>query len=120
VGLSPGLICKDPSSKILGLPDDLVGLIEKWLRECYFYVCVGDYMSTLLMTWHGIIHGSILGPILYAIFIFPLFNIKNLTCFANNKCALLENKEKSVVTTQIQQKLKRVIKWLTKSGMKGE
>jgi hypothetical protein len=63
--------------KILGLPDNLVGLIEIWLREGYFYVCVGDYTSTLLMTWHGIIQGSIFGPILYVIFISPLFNIEN-------------------------------------------
>ena len=104
--------------KILGLPDDLVGLIEIWLRERYFYVCVGDYTSTLLTTWHGIIQGSILGPILYAIFISPLFNIENLTCFADDKYVLVENKEKSVVITHIQQKLKRVIEWLTKSGMK--
>jgi hypothetical protein len=70
------------------------------------------------MAWHGIIQGSILGPILYVIFISPLFNIENLTCFADDKYALVENKEKSVVTTHIQQKMKRVINWLTKSGMK--
>ena len=104
--------------KILGLPDDVVGLIEIWLRERYFYVCVGDHTSTLLTSWHGIIQGSILGPILYAIFISPLFDIENLTCFADDKFALVENKEKSLVQIHIQQKLKKVIDWLTKSGMK--
>ncbi len=73
---------------------------------------------TLLTTWHGIIQGSIFGPILYVIIISPLFNIENLTCFADDKYALVENKEKSVVATHIQQKLKRVMDWLTKSGMK--
>ena len=29
-------------SRILGLPCDVVELINNWLRERYFYVCVND------------------------------------------------------------------------------
>ena len=104
--------------KILGLPNDLVKLIEMWLKERHFYVCVGGHASTMSTTWYGIIQGSILGPILYAIFISPIFEIENLTCFADDKFALAENKDKSLVKFLIQKKLERVIDWLSKSGMK--
>ena len=70
--------------EILGLPNDVVKLIEIWLTERYFYVSVNGCDSTVRVTWYGIVQGSILGPILYAIFISPLFDIENLTCFADD------------------------------------
>ena len=71
--------------KILGIPDDVVNLIEICLKERYFYVEVDGVRPTIKVTWYGIIQGSILGPILYAIFISPLFKIENLTCYADDK-----------------------------------
>ena len=56
---------------ILGLPNDVVKLIEIWLKERYFYVSVNGSDSMVKVTWYGIVQGSILGPILYAIFISP-------------------------------------------------
>ena len=44
--------------------------------ERYFYVEIDNIASTMRLTWFGIIQGSILGPILYAIFISPLFDIE--------------------------------------------
>ena len=70
------------------------------------------------ITWHGIVQGSILGPILYAIFVSPLFDIENLTCFADDKFPLVWNKNKLVVIRLMEIKLDRIMKWLTDSGMK--
>ena len=53
--------------KILGLPSDVIKLIEIWLVERYFYVSVNGSDSMVKVTWFGIVQGSILGPILYAI-----------------------------------------------------
>ena len=56
--------------KIIGMPMDLVKLIEVWLTDRKFYVEVDGQVSRILDTADGTIQGSVLGPILYAIF-FP-------------------------------------------------
>ena len=67
--------------------------------------------------WTGIIQGSILGPILYAIFISPLFDIENLTCYADDKFPLVQGKNRLELVAKMQLKLENIIAWLTKSGM---
>ena len=104
--------------KILGLPNDVIQLIKCWLKERFFYVCVGGSESSIKVTWYGIVQGSILGPILYAIFISPLFEIEKLTCFADDKFPLAWNSDKSVLVGIMEVKLKRVMDWLKDSGMK--
>ena len=47
--------------------------------------------SYIECSWNGIIQGSILGHILYAIFISPLFDIENLTCYADIKFPLVQD-----------------------------
>ena len=64
--------------RVAGLPNDVVELIEVWLKSRYFYVSVNGKESYIKETWFGIIQGSILGPTLYAIFIAPLFLIDYL------------------------------------------
>jgi hypothetical protein len=58
--------------KILGLPV-VVNLIKLWLEDRSFFVSID-----------GTVQGSILGPILYVIYISLLFDLHNLTSFANN------------------------------------
>ena len=57
--------------RILGLPADVVALIEIWLKNRLFYVQVSDLNSNFIEINSGTIQGSILGPILYAIFVAP-------------------------------------------------
>ena len=49
--------------KIMGLPEDVVRLVNVWLTEHYFYVEVDGCTSITRVTWFGIIQGSILGPV---------------------------------------------------------
>ena len=92
---------------ILGLPSDVIKLIEIWLVERYFYVSVNGSDSMVKVTWFGIVQGSILGPILYAIFISPLFDIENLTCFADDNFPLAWNKCKTELVKIMEIKLVR-------------
>ena len=69
---------------MIGLPADVVELIQVWLRDWYFYVEVGDLNSVLHRISTGTIQGSILGPILYAIFVWPLFDLTDLSKFADD------------------------------------
>ena len=65
--------------RVAGLPLDLVDLIEVWLRNRLFYVEANGQTSNCFESNFGTIQGSILGPIVYAIFVPSLFVITNFT-----------------------------------------
>jgi hypothetical protein len=50
--------------KILGMPTDLINLIEVWLTERKFYVEVDGVCSRIYESNDGTIQGLVLGPIL--------------------------------------------------------
>ena len=104
--------------QIIGLPNDVVSLVETWLTERFFFVEIDGIASEIKVTWYGIIQGSILGPVLYAIFMSPLFQIEKAVFYADDGFGLAVNKDKAVVARLIQTKLERIKKWLTQSGMK--
>ncbi len=80
--------------KIMCIPDDLLQLLEVWLRRRLFYVEANGQNSTILENGVGKIQCSILGPILYALFIRPLYKITKVTTFAGDNYVVKFNKEK--------------------------
>ena len=78
--------------RVMGLPDDVVRLIETWLRNKLFYVRVKYLNFNFIEINSGSIQSSILGPILYAIFVAPLYNISELSNFADDNFALAQHK----------------------------
>ena len=70
--------------KIIGMPEDVVNLIDIWLRDRSFLVEVNGDVSVVRLLLCGVVQGSILGPILYAIFVSPLFDIIKLTNYADD------------------------------------
>ena len=67
----------------------------------------------------GTIQGSILGPILYAIYVSTLFDhLTDLSNFADDNFALTWNLSKQTVIIQMQAKLKIITTWLRDSGLK--
>ena len=104
--------------RILGLPDDILSLIEIWLKNRVFYVDIDSNVSKFFNLHYGTIQGSILGPILYAIYVSPVFDITNLSNFADDNFALTWNKNKRETVTLMEAKLTLVIDWLTDSGLK--
>ena len=74
--------------------------------------------SNTRVTWFGIIQGSILGPVLYAIYVTPLFTLEKLVCYVDDNFGLEWNRSKAVLAHNTKAKLARVINWLTKSGLK--
>ena len=104
--------------RILGLPMDLVKIIEVWLTERKFYVELDGQVSHILESEDGTIQGSVLGPILYAIFVSPLFDLANLTNFADDNFILEFNSKINDLITNMEQKLEMITKWLKDSGLK--
>ena len=61
---------------IMGLPPDLVSLVSVWLKQRSFYISIDGENSTLYEVLLGTVQGSVLGPVLYAIFISPIYILR--------------------------------------------
>ncbi len=101
----------------IGLPSDIVNLISVWLRDRTFYVSIDGESSVLYDLLLGTVQGSILGPVLYAIFISPIFDIADLTAFADDKYVQKSNVSLPKLIDDIQKSLEAITKWLKKSGL---
>ena len=104
--------------KIVGLPDDLIELVNKWLTTRYFYVSIDGNSSYIHTSRVGTIQGSILGPILYAIFTSPLFDLEKMTSFADDTQIVRWNSNLSLLIKDMEKSLEAIIKWLKQSGLK--
>ena len=62
--------------EIIGLPPDVIELISIWLTERFFYVSVGGINSYVHRSGVGTVQGSVLGPILYSLFVSPLLDLE--------------------------------------------
>ena len=104
--------------KRIGLPDDIVGLIRLWLSSRSFSVVINGKSSVLVNLPCGVIQGSILGPILYAIFVSPLFDISRLTNFADDNFILRWNKLTGALVIEMEKEIDTITRWLKDSGLK--
>lgn len=69
---------------IIRVPDDIIQLIKNQLAERYVYETIEGNNSCVHCSGAGTVQGSILGPILYSIFVSPLFDLVKLTLFADD------------------------------------
>jgi hypothetical protein len=102
----------------IGLPKDILRLIELWLSEQSFFVNVNGENSIVIDLKCGTIQGSILGPILYAIYISPLFDLLKLTKFADDNFVIRWNKYMTALISNMEKDLEIMTKWLKDSGLK--
>ena len=102
----------------VGLPMDVVKLIKLWLENRYFYVTVNGDNSYMMLSDTGTVQGSILGPILYAIFVSPLFDLIKMTNYADDNYVIRCNKCIAALINDMQKSLEAITKWLKKSGLK--
>ena len=89
-----------------------------WLKRRYYYVQANNENSIVRSVDNGTVQGSILGPVLYALFIRPLYDIENLTTFADDNYIITINKNKKAALEDLERKLERIVKWLKESGLK--
>ena len=104
--------------KIVGLPGDIIDLIRVWLNDRYCYVCVDNNNSCLYQSLSGTVQGSILGPFLYAIYVAPIFDICNMSNFADDNFVIGWNKIKTLLIEDMVKKLEAITKWLRESGLR--
>ena len=104
--------------KTMGLPNDVISLLEVWLRERFYFVQANGENSVMYSTDIGTVQGSVLGPILYAMFIRPLYDVAKLTTFADYNYIISSSKEKTIALKNLGNELEKIVKWLKDSGLK--
>ena len=87
-----------------------------------FYVTVDGVSSILVFLPCGIVQGSILGPILYAIYVSSLFDISKLTNFADDNFIVRwgpvrRNKQIGPLVIEMEMELKAIMEGLKDSGL---
>jgi hypothetical protein len=100
--------------KIIGLPCNVIQLISVWLKKRIYYISLDGINSTGLL---GAIQGSVLGPILYANFVAPLFDIEFILGYPDNTFIPRMGDSLSMLITDLEKFLAAIMKWLRKSGL---
>ena len=83
-----------------------------------FYVSIDGVNSLVVDLDTGTIQGSILGPLLYAVFVSPLFDLLRLTNFADDNFVIRWNKCMTALIKDLEKDLEIMTKWLRDSGLK--
>jgi len=97
---------------------DLVQILSSWLTDRTAYVEVDGECSEYFMVKEGTVQGSVLGPILFNLFIRPLLATANSPVYADDSYYYGSSKEKSAAIETVQRKVKQAIQWMTNSGLK--
>jgi hypothetical protein len=103
---------------IIGLPEDMISLIKVWLKGRSYYVSIDGSNSAIYDLLLGTVQGSILGPILYALFVSPILDLERLFAFADDNFVPVINNNINVVANDTEKTLERITKWLRQSGLK--
>ena len=104
--------------KVIGLPHDVIKLIRVWLEQRHFYVDIDGSVSEMIDSNAGTVQGSILGPILYAIFVSPVFDLEKMSNYADDNYIIRWNKKIDVLINDMKKSLEAITKWLRDSGLK--
>ncbi len=104
--------------EVMGLPEDVRDLIKDWLTDRQSYVDVNGEMTYMEDSGNGTVQGSVLGPILFSIFIRPVYEIKEMTTYADDNYVTRDGMNLKVVLEEERLAVVKVSDWLKKSGLK--
>jgi hypothetical protein len=102
----------------MGMPDDLVSLMAAWLQDRMAYVEVDGYCSEFYEVQNGTVQGSVLGPILFNLFIRQLLVESKPICFADDGYYFSCHADKVEAARNLEVKVMTALKWLMDSGLK--
>ena len=101
-----------------GLPCGLVQIIKEWLTRRRFYVEVNGTNSTFLNITCGTLQGSVLGPVLFALFMSPIYDLVEMITYADDSYIISMDKCINRAISKVKMKVEIAINWLTQNGMK--
>ena len=104
---------------IMGLPDQLLKVINDWLKDRYFYCEINGKCSALIRLRHGTVQGSILGPILFAMFISPLEDlVDNMVNYADDNYSIGVGETEAESINKCTSQTQIMMDWLNSSGLR--
>jgi hypothetical protein len=95
----------------LGLPTDWMDLIKAWLRDRSAFVEVSSGRSMLFDLDIGTVQGSILGPVLFSLFVSPVFDSNNIIAYADDTYIITLARSKDAVVKEVGEALAAVSLW---------
>ena len=103
--------------RVIGLPEDIVSSIQDWLTNRLAYCEVGGVTSIMRSIDKGTIQGLILGPLLFAIFVSPLWDLIEATSFADDNYIVSEGQDVAESLQKCKETTEQAILWFKKSGL---
>ena len=104
---------------MMGLPNQITKIIRSWLCGRTFFCSVNGKSSCFKEIISGTVQGSILGPVLYALFVSPLGDIiENLVAFADDSYNAASGNSHSEAIEDCITDTEKIITFLRGSGMK--
>jgi endonuclease/exonuclease/phosphatase family metal-dependent hydrolase len=101
---------------IMGLPEDLILLLNSWLKNRSAFVEVDGECSEHFEVPNGSVQGSSLGPVLFNLFVAP--NTEPEAAYADDGYYIAVHEEKTQALKDLEEKLIRAEQWLSGSGLK--
>jgi len=102
----------------IGIPGDMLKILESWLTDRTAYVEVSGTCSSYFRVNCGTVQGSILGPVLFNLFIGPLIRAEKILAYADDNYPIGIGKTKDAALADLQQKVIMAEKWMSGSGLK--
>jgi hypothetical protein len=85
----------------LGLPSDWLDLLGAWLRDLAAFVEVSADRSMLYDVNIGTVQGLILGPVLFHLFVSPVFGLNNIVAYADDTYTITSSRTKESAIVEL-------------------
>ena len=104
--------------EIMGLPKDILALLKSWLTDRKAYVEVDGECSDFFDVTTGTVQGSVLGPVLFNLFIRPMLETCSGPAYADDSYHLATGSNRAEALDALQEKITEVERWMSGSGLK--
>jgi hypothetical protein len=95
-----------------------VHIIEEWLSDRNAYVEVDQNSSAFFPVKCGTVQGSVLGPVLFSLFISPVYELEEMISYADDSYIIAGGETKEESKILLEATTNTVAAWLKDSGMK--